>query len=225
MSDRATCWSVTINNPTEADNECLHLANQQGWKVIGQAEVGLKDGTPHYQLMLKTPQVRFAAVKKMFPRAHIEVARQPAALQRYVTKEATRVGDLPAQSDKYPSLSKYWTLVLQELNDGSKDGLDQDELDHSRVTFVKPENTTLFKKKPLYFLDQATRQLIRKGYHVEGIGANPNTRSQWNLFASDLILRSYETIKNGEIEHNKDGDDTDEVRSGQASELQEVSRS
>lgn len=206
MSDRATCWSITINNPTADDEEQISIARQAGWKVLGQKEKGL-EGTEHYQLMVRTPQVRFSAMKKAFPRAHIEVAKQPLALAKYVAKEETRVGDLPVQQDKYPSLSKYWTLVFEELNDGSKDGLDQAELENSRIVFYKPENTALFKKKPLHFLDQASRQLIRKGYHIEGIGANPNTRSQWNLFAEDLLLRSYETIMNVDIEHNKDGND------------------
>jgi len=215
MSDRATCWSITINNPTPDDDECINLANQKGWKTVGQIEKGEKDGTLHYQMMLRTPQVRFSAVKKMFPRAHIEVARQPVALLNYVTKEETRVGDLSVLSDKYPSLSKYWTLVLGELNDGTKDGLDECELDNDRVRFISPDRTTLFKKKPLHFLDEATRQLIRKGYHVEGIGANPNTRSQWNLFAEDLLLRSYHEKKNSDIEHNNADDNAKPNGSGE----------
>ena len=34
MSDRATCWSVTINNPLPADDENIARAKQRsGWKV------------------------------------------------------------------------------------------------------------------------------------------------------------------------------------------------
>lgn len=222
MSDRATCWSITINNPTADDDECVNLATQKGWKATGQREVG-KDGTPHYQMMLRTPQVRFSAVKKVFPRAHIEVAKQPAALASYVTKEETRVGDLPAQSSMYPSLSKYWVLVLQELNDGSKDGLDADELENDRVKFYCTRANELWKKKPLHFLDIATRQLIRKGFHVEGIGANPNTRSQWNLFGEDLLLRSYQSLKNVEIEHTPDAVQND-IQETDSSSLHSRSR-
>lgn len=32
---RASCWSLTINNPTAADEEQINLARQRGWKVEG----------------------------------------------------------------------------------------------------------------------------------------------------------------------------------------------
>ena len=90
-TSRSNIWSLTINNPTADDEECIQLARQKGWKVEGQKEVG-KEGTPHYQLMLKTPQVRFSAVKKLFPRAHIEIARNATALAQYVTKKTQGQG-------------------------------------------------------------------------------------------------------------------------------------
>lgn len=46
-TDRATAWSVTINNPNESDEEAINLARQKGWTVQGQKEVG-DEGTPHY---------------------------------------------------------------------------------------------------------------------------------------------------------------------------------
>lgn len=201
MSERATTWSLTINNPTASDEEAINLARQKGWKVYGQEEVG-QEGTPHYQLMVKTPQVRFSAVKKLFPRGHIEVARDPAALARYVVKEATRVSSLPAQQDKYPSLSKYWALVFGVLNDGTKDGLDYVELAESRVAFYREHTQRLWETKPLALLDRATKALIKEGYHVEGIAANPTTRSQWNLYADEILLRCYAEMKNVDDEHN-----------------------
>ena len=66
---RSTCWSVTINNPTADDEECIALARQVNWTVEGQLEKGV-EGTLHCQLMVKTPQVRFSALKKMFPSAY-----------------------------------------------------------------------------------------------------------------------------------------------------------
>jgi len=223
MSNRATCWSVTINNPSAEDEECVNLARQAGWKVEGQVEQG-EEGTKHYQLMVKTPQIRFSALKKRFPRGHIEIARSPHALAAYVGKEETRVAELPDQQDKYPSLSKYWILVFQQLNDGSKDGLLDDELECGRVKFYSKENDDLWKKKPLHFLDAATRQLIRTGYHVEGIGANPNTRSQWNIYGVDLLLRSYEQLLKEKETHNHDANDNkDTLRCDSSQELQSTS--
>lgn len=82
MSDRSRYWSLTINNPTQEDEEAIALARQRGWKVEGQKEVG-KEGTPHYQLCLDcSQQQRFSAVKKAFPRAHIEAAKSVVALKK-----------------------------------------------------------------------------------------------------------------------------------------------
>jgi len=197
-------WSVTINNPEDKDEEQINLARQKGWKVEGQLEVG-ENGTPHYQLAVRTPQVRFSALKKAFPRAHIEVARSAPALLNYVVKEETRAGDLPTQQDKYPSLSKYWDLVFRHLNGLDKDGLDYVVLEEGRVKFYNEEREKLYRKTPLAMLDEATRSLIKDGYHVEGIGGNPNTRSQWKLYSDSIILRSYAAIKNGDIETQPDG--------------------
>lgn len=93
---RSTCWSVTINmkNVSRATAEaCLEAARSKGWGVQGQIEVGA-EGTEHYQLMVKTPQERFSAIKKVFPTAHIEVARNRAALANYVDKDETCVEKL-----------------------------------------------------------------------------------------------------------------------------------
>jgi len=67
--------------------------------------------------MVKTPQVRFSAVKKAFPRAHIEVARNPAALATYVSKEETRVGQLPGKSELYPSQAKTFGMFVDWIED------------------------------------------------------------------------------------------------------------
>lgn len=212
-------WSVTINNPVQEDEECINLARQKGWKVVGQIEKG-ENGTPHYQLAVKTPQVRFSAMKKMFPRGHIEVARSAPALLQYVEKEATRVASLPTQQDKYPSLSKYWDLVFLHLNGLEKDGLDYIALEEGKVCFYDEGRERLYRKAPLSMLDEATRSLIQQGYHVEGIGGNPNTRSQWKLYSDSIILRSYEAQKNVVIQTQQDAsNDTTPEWQGQAREL------
>lgn len=219
MTTRATMWSVTINNPDDSDEECIQIARQKGWQVIGQLEQG-ENGTPHYQLAVKTPQVRFSALKKMFPRAHIEIARAPPALLNYVVKEATRVGDLPTQQDKYPSLSKYWDLVFRHLNGLDKDGLDYVALEEGKVRFFSEHREKLYREAPLKMLDEATRSLIIAGYHVEGIGCNPNTRSQWKICGDAILLRSYEALKNVTIQTQQDAyDDQTSQRSRTTQEL------
>lgn len=182
---RGTSWSVTINNPTKEDDEDIARARQKGWKVIGQLEKG-EEGTPHYQLSVRTPQVRWSAVKKTFRRGHSELARNAAALDNYATKEATRVGILPESQEQYPSLKRYWELVFDYLYENDCDpGTEQGY----------SEKTALAR------LDEATDHLIRQGYYVETIAVNPQTRSAFAKFSSSLSVR----YKHSQTERQTDG--------------------
>jgi len=170
MTDRGTHWSVTINNPTPDDEEAIALARQKGWKVDGQLERGA-EGTPHYQLVVRTPQARFSALKKAFPRAHIELARNVKALETYVKKDETRIGSLPTSSEMYPSLSKFWELVCERIQ--------------------PPKGSQCMNPgRHLDQLDDACRLLIEEGYHIENIAVNPSTRSIWNRFSFQIQKRT-----------------------------------
>lgn len=177
MTERATCWSLTINNPTPEDDEQIAIARQKGWKVEGQRERG-ENGTEHYQLLLRTPQVRFAAVKKIFARAHIEVARNPAALRLYVGKEETAVGAIPVDQGKYPSQSKFfelvWDVILEHPNEPEFRRLPSGR-------FAAPQLRSS--------LIVATRVLITRGYVVENIAMNPMTLQAWKCFHLEFLHR------------------------------------
>ena len=131
---KATVWSITINNPTEQEVRC----EVPGWKLEGQFEVG-KEGTRHFQGMLKTPQVRFAAIKRVFPRAHIEVARNKEALANYVKKEETRVdvytpGAVPTifqyQSDIASKWrNEEWIKIIENVPEEKHDDVAMNYLD------------------------------------------------------------------------------------------------
>lgn len=167
MSVRANCWSITINNPTQTDEYNIAQARQKGWKVLGQLEKG-ENGTPHYQLMLKTPQVRFSAVKSTFPRAHIEVSRNPTALASYVQKDETRVGQLQLDQEKYPTqlqlfqwFSSYWYTISKEEK--------------------KPNNLEVF--------DLMVAQKISQGYMIGAEVMNPQIRAFIKKFGAQLAYR------------------------------------
>lgn len=200
-TQRATCWSLTINNPTEQDEECINLARQKGWHVVGQKERG-ENGTDHYQLMVKTPQVRFSALKKSFPRAHIEVARDPIALAKYVQKEETRVGELVKNDSMYPTMSKVWSLLAVYVDDnggGNGEYLNWDEAKFLRVW------------------DAFIGHTIHNGLYVEHIGANPQNRSIVKLYGSQIVsrelnrMRSESTVPSLEDEHNNASEEDDEA--------------
>lgn len=181
---RSTCWSLTINNPTDDDEECIALARQKGWKVTGQKEAGT-EGTPHYQLMLRTPQVRFSAVKKAFPRAHIEAARELAALEKYVGKEEGRISLLPVAQAKYPSLSKFWKLIWERINERDIHIIQAWEGDiewcEAKGGFPLPTREQAYH--------EAVGMLISRGYYVETIAVNPATLSSWKRHGDDILRR------------------------------------
>lgn len=183
MSDRAVHWSITINNPKPDDDENIAVAKQKGWEVEGQKEVG-ENGTPHYQLYVNTrTQQRFTALKKVFPRAHIEIARNPKATKLYCHKQETRVAELP-NSDKYiTSQKRLWELVSDELETDRADN--RHRIDYNTHL---PWNDSRFD--PLKAFDYACDALIRKGYHcVETMAVNPQVRSAWKTFWSAILAR------------------------------------
>lgn len=172
MSERSTNWSVTINNPTARDEEAIALARQKGWKVEGQLEKG-ENGTPHYQLLVKTPQTRFSALKTAFPRAHIEAARNVKALESYVHKEDTKVGELASQTEQYPSLQKLWDMFADFTNNKQYQNLVGYDPDQKLVVF-----------------DKFIKDCIDKDYVVETMAVNPQIRSCVKQYAENIIFRS-----------------------------------
>lgn len=183
MSDRSIYWSVTINNPRSDDEENIATARSRGWIVEGQKEEG-QNGTPHYQLSVNTrTQQRFTALKKVFPRAHIEAARNPRALKQYVHKEETRVSELP-NSDKYvTSQKRLWELVVDVLESG------EPPKEH-RIEVGTDTPYWSHKFDALKAFDYACDLLIRQGYHcVETMAVNPQTRSAFAKFWSAIVAR------------------------------------
>nr|WAE42882.1 MAG: replication associated protein [Cressdnaviricota sp.] len=182
MADRSTNWSITINNPTPDDEECISVARSKGWTVNGQKETG-SEGTPHYQLAVKTPQVRFTAVKKVFPRAHIEIARNIAALNAYVKKEETRTGELPTTSSQYPTISRMWELMFDMTWKESWYG--EDSMDEYIEEYSKMSD-----KARLVWLDDKAADMIKRGYFIEHHIVNPQVRSSFSKFMPQLFERT-----------------------------------
>lgn len=169
MSQRASAWSVTINNPTQTDDYNIAQARQAGWKVEGQLEIG-ENGTPHYQLLVKTPQVRFSQVKKVFPRAHIEVARNLAALTSYVRKEDTRVSQLQIDQSRYPSQLQMYDWFGSYYNTVKK------------IDFDK-------KVDSLKIFDLMCAQKIQQGFMIGSEIMNPQIRSFIKRFGESVWRR------------------------------------
>lgn len=114
---RASCWSVTINNPTEDDRK--RLGEPPDWvkEVHYQDEVG-QEGTLHIQGCLVTAQCRFSKIKSYLPRAHIEVARSKEALLKYVKKTDTAVeGTQKIVEGSYVTMHKALMMIAEKHRD------------------------------------------------------------------------------------------------------------
>lgn len=172
MSERATCWSITINNPTEEDIAPVLPA---GWKLQGQIERG-EEGTEHFQGMLTTPQSRFNAIKAHFPRAHIEIARDKKALQAYVHKTETRVREVQQSAG----------LTVFALQDKVIEQWDDKEFTDYQILMKYDDDCYL------RFADNIVRNLISKGLAggVEFVAINPMWRTSWKKFGAAIISRS-----------------------------------
>lgn len=168
MDTRATAWSVTMNMKTIPRDRCeeyIGRARQNNWNVEGQIEQG-EQGTQHYQLLVRTPQVRFSAVKKMFPTSHIEVCRNVSALRNYVHKEESRLEELKQVENKFVSWKDVRSKFFEWLLDypGASDTEDQ--------------------QKRIELWDEFIEYSIGEGIECDVIGVNPQYRScimkYWN---------------------------------------------
>lgn len=185
MSDRGSCWSITINNPTQADTPTLPA----GWVFKSQLEKG-KEGTEHIQGCLTTgATVRFSAVKKVFPRAHIELARNKAGLMKYVKKEDTRIATIPDQRSDIPTLFDYQGIIADMWVEDDFQKLCEKYFSELGETTNKIPDTGDIA---LEYLDSLVAKDIecngRKG--AEYIAINPMWRSSWKKFYRSIIRRN-----------------------------------
>jgi len=223
---RANTWSVTLNMKTvkqETCDEMIQQARSAGWKVTGQLEKG---ETPHYQMMVQTPQVRFSAVKKMFPTGHIEPARNKQALAQYVTKEDTRIGALPEHDEKYVTASRLWDMIYH-LNESR---MLWDRTNDDEVVCYKAQQQRDLESDPLAFLDRMIGYFIRQGYYVDMLACNPAIRSFWKKFWPDILYRSRETDRQTDRQaeiisiptYTTDGEDEGEDESSDSGTVHEA---
>lgn len=187
MTERANCWSITINNPTDAD---MKPDLPAGWKLQGQMEKGA-EGTEHFQAMLTTPQVRFSAVKKVLPRAHIEVARNKAALQKYVNKEDTRLGGAVSIVSDIPTLFAYQNTVAERFDVTALDSRFNARLSEWAAAPGAAAKPPDLDEMAMDYLDSLVAEDIRRGVRgIEFIAINPMWRSSWKKFWRSIIARN-----------------------------------
>lgn len=170
MNTRASAWSVTMNMkniPKDKCEEYIGRARQNNWSVEGQIEEG-EQGTQHYQLLVRTPQVRFSAVKKMFPTAHIEVCRNVSALKNYVHKEETRIEEVRQVENKYVTWKDVRTRFFEWLQE---------------------ETCEYDDVRKLVLWDKFICESVAEGIECDVIGVNPQYRSCIVKYWDGYVMR------------------------------------
>lgn len=160
----------------------------------GQIEKG-KEGTIHYQGMLTTPQVRFAQVKKALPRAHIELAKNKSALQKYVSKEDTRVAVVENISTNIPTLFDYQHTIASRWDDK--------EFNEYTQRYSPDEQLKLGHGEiALRYVDKLVEEDIEAGMNgIEYIAINPMWRSAWKKFYKSMVSRERKLKSTEEYNH------------------------
>lgn len=215
MTDKASCWSITLNNPTQEEIDNWKNIKVHHWvkEAVGQLEKGA-EGTPHIQGMLKTEYIRFAQVKKALPRAHIEAAKNQAALTKYVQKEDTRVAVLQQQTkladnkkvqetlttivEQTLTYKQYgspdmWIINKPQLDNRSRLTFTREfipKIDHNPLDYVAEQNEQWIQKNADSLIDDAVNRLIREGYYgIETVICNNQVRSGIKKYLTSIIIR------------------------------------
>lgn len=209
---RSRVWSITINNPSSQEIEDWKNATALHWVVEakGQLEMGT-EGTLHIQGYLKTQPVRFSQVKKAFPRAHIEVAKNPTALAQYVSKAETRVAPLEQTNNVVTpqriqtSLTEY---IIEEVLTRKGEPLQyslnkktwsSEVIDIENFYSADPDSRIkLIEKNEQYLeansetiIDKVVNKLIREGFMtVEFIMSNNQVRTAYKKYFASICIRN-----------------------------------
>jgi len=203
--ERSSAWILTVNNPTEFDDEQIQTARRRGWKCIGQKEQG-EDGTPHYQFVVRTGQVRFSAVKKVFTRAHIEACLNPIASETYCQKPETRIGDLPPEEHRFISMNQIYDLWWGWLVDEGY-GYSESVISDT-VSLWRPNEGTRVGDgdQLLVIFDKFVRSAIASGERVEVLAVNPQVRSSIKKFGFSILKRTRDLVEQKVLRKTKTND-------------------
>lgn len=188
MSESGTVWSITINNPTEEDRAVLKAWPAFVKELLGQDEVG-ENGTLHFQGMVKTKYtVKFPALKKWLPRAHIEKSRNSKALEQYVQKKETaventqvRMSESVSENKEYVIPSKFPRLVVMK----AKEYMDNHDWKIHGQWFDMYDAYE-YKAFRDAVVNATIREMIKEGWHIELLAVNPQVMKALNTYFLEL---------------------------------------
>lgn len=198
-STKASCWSITINNPTQEDYAEIEALKAQPWckSWEGQLERG-SEGTEHIQAMLRTERCRWGRVKTALTRAHVEAAKNQVALAQYVHKTDTRVAEMPTTASRFMNIQQFYSQLAPFLVNKIAEDLHESADDIRRVlrgsTMIREHSDRVAEWKKQYKVLDLVREcagvLIEQGTcGLEYIVTNPATKTMFKEFFWNIIMR------------------------------------
>jgi len=198
---KASCWSVTINNPSDDDHAQWESLKTLPWikQVAGQLEQGEND-TPHIQGMVQTEYGRFfEKLKAALPRAHIEIAKNKFALVNYVHKTETRIGEVAQYERPQTRIATQVDiqneLVMQVRVIAPCKYPERWEASEGDFQVFMNHHGWIVKRDADWWIDQSVNALIRRGYFgVEFTMANNQIRGAFKRYLDSIIIRNLSAV-------------------------------
>jgi len=193
-SVKAYGWSLTVWMPPYTPKSWQEtidqaVASNPKWSVHGQKECGDESGKLHYQLFLKTPdQPRKSKIIRFLPKVHVESETNRNALEKYVHKEDTRVGEFKTIERSHITFKECVRKFMEWLD--QQDILDDD--------FSADEKLKIW--------DEFIEFSVAEGVNVDIIGVNPQYRccisKYWKGYVQNYIRQDKQdkTVENNVAE-------------------------
>ena len=122
QSQQGKRWLITINNPTDEEIDELIEMHRAKFKVIAR-EKAPSTGTDHiHALIVFDCNVRTNRIKKMLPRAHLDLVRGTFdQAYNYVTKDGIIIYENGEKPKHQISIDQRFKTMVQQAKDGTID--------------------------------------------------------------------------------------------------------
>lgn len=194
---KASCWSITINNPDEEDHQRWEALKTLPWvkRAVGQLEQG-ESGTPHIQGFVETEYGRFfVKLQKALLRAHIEPAKNRHALELYVKKADTRIGAVAEYERPATRIATQQDvqnhLVTMVRTIAPSKYPERWEASENDLQVFMSHHGWIVRQDADWWIDTTVRSMIQCGYFgVEFTMANNQIRGAFKRYIDSIIIRN-----------------------------------
>jgi len=179
--DRHRAWCFTINNPTSADDfGIIQLMKKAKFGIVGK-EKGELNGLPHYQGYVQLQNaMKFEALQKYIPRAHIEIAGgTPEQNETYCAKQ----GDYKVYGEKGSGQGK--RNDIKEIANLIKSG----DITLMDIMFDYPDMYLKYSRsfEKMFNAVQPHRDTPPQVYWLWGLAGTGKTRFVVDKFGADKV--------------------------------------